>query len=169
MKRNDPDAPRQQHYYFAHRYLVERTEQMPLYMIETLSKPTAARYLSTLWVSTGLGFKAPEDEFISAEGIECFPMQISETCSAVVVQLPPPERMAEAYFVAIVVWQEPNQLEPENPKVRHRFITLELSEDLSGSPHTILGEWDGGSHCNYGKGPTPNREAFIKAVLDLMG
>ena len=111
---------------------------------------------------------APEDEFIPADGIECFPVRINEGCSAVIVQMPPPERVAEAYFAAIVVWQEPNQSQPENPKVRHRYITLELSEDLSGSPHTVLGEWDEGSHYNYGKGPAADKDAFIQAVLDLI-
>jgi hypothetical protein len=160
-------SPRRQHYVFAHQYLREKAERMPVETVEMLSNPTATNYLSTLWVTLAFSSQAEEDEFIPADGIECFPIQISDTCSAVIVQLPPPERITEAYFVAIVVWHDGSHSQSE-AKVRHRYITLELSENLSGIRHTILGEWKDGNHQNHGEGPDPNKDAFIKAVLDLI-
>lgn len=141
---------------------------MPMYTVETLSRPTAASYLSHLWVTTGLASKAEEDEFIPADGIACYPVQISVDCAAVIVQLPPPERITEAYFVALVVWHEGNQSKSPEAKVTHRFITLERGENASGAPTTILGEWDEGCHLNYGEGLTLDKDAFLKAVLEMI-
>lgn len=153
----NPNAPRQQHYYFAHVYLRERTEQNAQFLVEKLREESATKYLSFLWVSRGYDTKADEDLFIPADGLECIPVEIDDEHYGVIVQLPKPERMAEAYFVAIIVKNEDNS-------DFYRYFTLEFSKNRDGTNCTVLGEWNGGSHANYGNGGIPLIDNFVEAL-----
>lgn len=157
----NPDAPRQQHYYFVHQYLTERAGHNAKFLVDKLREDSASKYLSILWISRGQAAKADEDAFIPADGLECFPVEIDDEHYGVIIQFPKPERMTEAYFVAIIVNPE------NNDSNYHRFITLEFSKNSDGSKCTVLGEWKGGSHFNYGDGGAPQREAFLNAICNL--
>ena len=73
------------------------------------------------------------------------------------MKLPKPERMAEAYFVAVA----------EKDKTT-RYFTLELTSGMSKcDASTILGEWKpDGKHINYGCGPKPEKQEFLKAIAN---
>ena len=72
--------------------------------------------------------------------------------------------MTEAFFVAVVVEEG-----EDNAEVRSRYITLELSANNDGTAKTIVGEWRGGSHVNYGRGPDPTPELFLEKVREIVG
>lgn len=156
------DAPRRQHYYFAHHYLRERAQENPRPLIDKLRSQTGARYLSFLWVSRGLAVKPEEDDFIPFDGLECFPLNIADSYRGALVQFPAPERVSEVHFVAILLPLFGDDSAPAE------FFTLEFSLDEDRSKKTILGKWVGGSHLNYGTGPPPEKDAFVEAITQFL-
>lgn len=152
------EAPRQQHYYFAHQFLAEKVSRSPALTVQELSEESGLGYLKTLWVTVGLGAKGPGDEFISADGLGLFPFSIGNESRGVIVEFPEPRGPAEAFFVAILV---PADAKP-GEKSRYHYITLELSP--SRPSRTIMGGWTVGMHANYGAGPEPDLFAFKAAV-----
>ncbi|MGI8786914.1 MAG: hypothetical protein ACR2HG_04035 [Pyrinomonadaceae bacterium] len=157
------DAPRRQHYYFAHIYLRDGAFSHPKLFIDELFKDDSTQYLKIRWAINGFDSKAEEDDFIPADGLEAFPIKIGNDFYGALVQLPKPERMAEAYFVAIVLPTDADASTPCN------FFTLEFSRYDDGSDKTVLGNWAGeGAHFNLGSGPMPEKQAFIDAIEERM-
>ncbi len=156
------DAPRRQHYHFAHQYLPERACQHPKLLVEKLREKSATSYLSFLWVSRGLAVKGEHEEFIPADGLECCPIEIGDDYYGALVRFPTPQKMAEAYFVAIVLPVA------NSASASCQFFTLEFSMDADRTKRTALGEWVDGSHFNLGSGPPPEKEAFLEAMAELV-
>ncbi|MBX7172787.1 MAG: serine/threonine protein kinase [Pyrinomonadaceae bacterium] len=155
-------SPRKQHYTFAHVYLREKLPHAKLF-IENITK-TDSKFLNSYWVQSAMYFKPKEDEFLPPEGLCAYPFKLSSSVYGAIIQLPPPIRMAEAFFVAVVLEEINNSSE-----VKTRYITLELSANRDGSAKTIVGEWRAGSHANYGTGPEPTPELFLEKVQEMIG
>ena len=163
----DPNQkPRVQHYTFAHRYLPEIVARQPKLFVESLLKPES-NMINVRWIMNAQKYDLSDEEFIPADGLDCFPINFSEDHYGVLIQLPQPKRIAEAYFAAIVL----KELE-ESSKVRYRYLTLELGINDDGSAGTIFGEWlptEPGYHVNRGSGPSPIKERFLEEVRKLVG
>ncbi len=101
-------------------------------------------------------------EFIPPTGLACFPIDIGSDYYGALVQFPTPERIREAYFVAIIM--PTSQTAPEHCE----FFTLEFSKSQDGSKRTVFGKWSDGSHFNMGDGPAPEKEAFVEAISELL-
>jgi hypothetical protein len=84
--------------------------------------------------------------------------------TAHVVTMPEPQFPPEAYFAAIVFTDdEPKAYMEASPSTR--YFTLEKSLGKA----TALGEClRGGNHRNFGAGPVPDQNAFIKALFERM-
>lgn len=157
------DNPRRQHYHFAHVYLRDRAFGNAKLLIDELSKDDSAEFLKIRWILTGFNSKDAEDDFITNEGLEAFPFKVGNDFYGVLVQLPKPERIAEAYFAAIILSVD------ADTSTACRFYTLEFSKRDDGSHNTVLGEWVGkGTHFNLGPGPAPEQQAFIDAIKEKM-
>jgi hypothetical protein len=155
----EPDRPRRQHYNFVHRYLRDRALDHPHHLVETLRGENGTSYLESLWVSQGSAEKAEEDEFIGPEGLECFSVDPGSEIYGAIVKFPEPQRAAEAYFAAIILRSRTNKDLPA------RFITLERGISGEGNVKTVVGGWDVlGIHYNYGPGPTPEMDEFVKVL-----
>lgn len=153
------DAPRAQHYAFAHVYLRDKAFANPVITVNELSREKGNQYLKILWVTVGHRTKEPNDKLIEADGLECHPFEIGDSHHGVIVRFPEPMGPAEAYFVAIVI---PNFAESGDESAA-RYITLERS---AGRPdETTLAEWRESSHFNYGSGPPPDVGAFKEVVV----
>jgi hypothetical protein len=159
----EKDAPRRQHYHFAHVALREKAMSFPKALVDNLRGESGLRRLNFYWMSEAMALKCAEEEFIPADGLACFAVDLNESYYGVVVHLPRPERMAEAYFVAIILRDS-----GQDSKVTCRYITLELGRNKDRSHRTVLGEWKDGSHFSYRSGPPPEREAFIEALRSLI-
>jgi hypothetical protein len=83
-----------------------------------------------------------------------------------VVHMPTPLAPTEAHFVAIVhKADEPHEPMQESPSTR--YFTLEKS---AVGTRPLLCEWRrDGTHGNYGEGPDADPEAFVAAILELIG
>src|SRR5262245_32450255 len=82
-----------------------------------------------------------------------------------VLTLPMPRQPTEAWFASIVgAASDPASL---------RYLLWEQGESLDGKPSTVVAEWPGSSHLNYGEG-TPctgalanDRDAFVARVMQI--
>ena len=164
------DKPRDLHYYFAHHFLRDKVASNPRRTLDDLSREKGSNYLRIHWAMIELSAEnlSEEDKLISTDVIECFPIEIDDECSGVVVQLPPPERMTEAYYIGIIVWNPECYSSSGQTKDSYRYFTLELSRD-GRTKRTVMGEWEDERHSNYGKGPVPNIDDFVQAMLRLSG
>lgn len=164
LKNNDEssqflDKPRDQHYAFAHVYLRDKALSNPATTVHELSGENSLQYLKILWATEGLRSKAPNDEFIPADGLGCYPFTIADRSRGVIVKLPDPKGPAEAFMVAIVV---PIDAEPGD-YCSCRYLTLEFSPNRTN--RTVLAEWTDGAHFNRGAGPQPNVRHFKNVIL----
>ncbi len=156
------DAPRPHHYYFAHIYLRDRAREAAKQIVERFRGESGTRYLTSQWKKRWLAMKAETDEFISSDRLECFPIDLSSDYYGALVQLPKPERTAEAYFVAFILPADADY------STEADFYTLEYSKYRDTVEKTMLGQWVNKIHFNLGSGSAPEREAFVEALRQMM-
>jgi hypothetical protein len=158
------------HYKFAHHALRQAAMENPAKCLGLLQSPVAQRFLNELWEAVRTGCMQSAEPGLppepGAEGLEADMTQVGPY-SAVIVTLPKPMVPTEAFFVAMVlrsyIRAEDGLTVDRHPVLL--YYTLEyggIRED--GSPRTILGEWQAGTHLAYGDGPVPDSSAFRDAV-----
>src|SRR5947209_1778328 len=133
---SDFQNPRLHHYLFAHRYLPEELQKNPGGVRMWLTGEKGVGHLNTRWALSHMMYKSKPDDYIEPDGMDRYIHNLSgptDNCTIVIVQFPPPKRMTEAFYSAIVFWSD-NQ---------YRYFTLELTEGKKpdGSSQTVLGEW----------------------------
>ncbi len=100
------------------------------------------------------------DDPVSSEGLALEWVPLVSGMTMVLITLPAPEAITEAYYVGLVY----SPLDSTG-----RFIVLEHTVDLDGRARTVLCEWSpDGTHFNLGEGPDPSPEAFTDAVEMLL-
>jgi len=90
---------------------------------------------------------------------------------AVLVQMPSPEQVAEAFYVAAVLLSESRRPESWPPDVPARVFTLEEMFPDNSNPirRGVLCEWTKeGQHRNLGMGVPFERDAFLRAVASAL-
>ena len=157
MKRSRPHP-----YFFAHRLLPTLFHEDPAQFVSLLQRD-GLPFLAFWWQKVRQDF--PPDDHVSADGLGYTLRELANGWLAVVVTLPPPQGMTEAYFVALLQQRLPAAAKPIT-----RVFTLELGFALtSATSHTVLCEWTPeSSHLNRGPGPAPDVEAFLTAVQLLL-
>lgn len=177
---NQPfDKPRLHHYTFAHKALPDLLNSNPQEVLDLMGEHGLGK-LKANWGILGMGIQAQGHEFVPdgevhkmgdvVKGKDPFNTEnclnrfvegLTAECFAIIIQLPKPQRRAEAYFVAVVVW-----LDNTGNYRDHRYFTLELTDIKDGnSPETVFCEWSAKSgHLNYGEGSSPNKDAFLELV-----
>ncbi|MEZ6185352.1 MAG: hypothetical protein R3F62_10130 [Planctomycetota bacterium] len=152
----DPRERRRHHYLYAHRVLPHLAFDDPAGFCARLSDRAAGQAsLEALWERVGAdsAFALPYDGL----ALSLHPLPGGRT--AFLIQLPPPEIMPEAYFLAIV------------PGPEDLFVyTLEHSQDFeTGDACTVVGAWNAaGDHLNLGRGPEPTAAAFLARVAEVL-
>ena len=148
---------RRQHYEFAHVALRNTFHSRP----EPLARALMARreeLLHAIWSDVGDEIVKHEGEEarLSSKGLALTMHKINPQSYAFIVTLPPPKGRAEAHFVAMAVQER-------------RYFTLEHGLDpRTGDAYTVLCEWQGQKHLNFGAGPPATVAAFASAVSDLV-
>jgi hypothetical protein len=153
-------------YMLAHYALRQLALDSPVQMLGLLASPEASQFLTKLLqdVEKQLGHKAS----YTGDQIRIYPCRIGEYPCAI-VEFPTPQKMAEAYMVAIVALLDPQQEMPEDlSTVEARYYTLEKGFSTDGSDRTVLCAWDKTAHKNYGDGPVAQPAAFALAVETAM-
>lgn len=149
---------RPHHYFFAHRLLPALFRQDPAQFVSLLQRD-GLPFLAFWWHKASQDM--PPEDHLSANGLGYTLRELENGWVAVVVTLPPPEGMTEAYFVALL--QKPGDAAP-------RVFTLELGFSLTGeTTHTVLCEWTAEStHLNRGPGPAPDLELLLQKIIPLL-
>jgi len=150
-----PD-PRGHHYYFAHRYLPYLLFTDTDNIRERLEK-NGEEYLKWLW--TRCGRRVSEAERIATDGLGISLKRPEPDVTVIIIRYPAPQGITETYFTALVFWGD-----------KVAYMTLEYGWDSKAAcGRTVLGEWDSeGTHHNYGTGPEPSEEAFLRSILTRM-
>lgn len=157
------EKPRQQHYYFVHRYLADKFNNVPLAAIRDYWSPVGAlQELKAMWAIQAMSSKDPEDEFISHDGIEVHPFMVGDKFKVVIITFPEPKGPAEAFMAAGIVRADATS----NEDCEIRFYTLELSPSRPNL--TMLGSWTNGAHFNHGAGPPPTVDDFKQTIIGML-
>lgn len=142
--------------------------QNPSWFLETMNSEHAHGFLLTQWVEVGM--ELDDSEFLPPEEkLRCDYFDLAKGYRVVVVSLPEPRAVAEAYMVAIVSRPQQRRLIFQKTAPVLRYFTLEygLSDD-GKTPRTVLCEWKQQSHLNCGNGPTASPRAFVNAIESLL-
>jgi hypothetical protein len=160
-------------YRLTHQTLVRLLTEHSDEEVRELFKPrTCEMMLEDIWRDlTGQQPDWPKDqgEFVEAlfaGELDDSPLDARPTCTTVrvnggegvVIEMPEPEELTEAHMVLIEF----------GPPVR--YFTLERANTDDEPPATMLCEWKvrgPQAHGNYGGGPAPDVQAFIRAVEAL--
>ena len=150
---------RPHYYFFAHRALRDAFFNSP----HGFTRALLARkeeLLQVIW--NDLGDWAEENEGTAArlppDGLALTVRQTNPLTVALIISLPPPEQMVEAHFVGLIV----------GPEVT-RYVTLERGRDVgTGRERTVLCEWKGQVHANYGNGPDATVDAFASVLSGMV-
>ncbi|HWP47356.1 MAG TPA: hypothetical protein VNM22_09365 [Candidatus Limnocylindrales bacterium] len=158
--------PRSQHYIFAHKILPSLFHADPVKFITALSSHRND-LLHLLWAHAGTNME--ESDLVAADNLDYEIRKLDEGTIIVLITLPTPQAVAEAYFVAMIYRSWKKEIFCTQEAVT-RFITLEYSFNLLNDlPGTVLGEWTvDGTHINFGTGPEPILEDFFETVWGLM-
>lgn len=149
--------PRPQHYFYAHRVLPTLFFQNPQQFLSILTNDGLA-FLRFFWDRTFENESA--DDIVPPDGMNYETRALEDGTIITIIELPEPDRVAEAYFVAPVFREV-----AEQPLMR--YFTLELGASaLDNRKRTVLCEWTSdGKHLNFGDGPEPKSKAFLDAIL----
>lgn len=155
------------HYVLAHVLLPELCFADPCRFFAHMESQHRQAFLGGVWANllTGCGLEGQPPFRLSDIGIELARLGGHP---AVLVRMPTPRFPSEAYMACIVL--KVSQLDQPSPNVKPevRYFTLEKSMGEKGEDRTVLGEWAGENHLNYGYGPEPQAEAFMRAVSALL-
>ena len=157
------------HYLLAHYALRSVALNDPVFYFGVLASPEARRFLTDLLRTTAEHLRPgdPPPDF-TADDLTVHTVRAGGYPCAV-VELPSPRAMTEAYFTAAVLLADPAAEAPDLAAAPVRYFTLEKSFDLEGNPFAMMCEWSkGGAHANFGGGPPPRLDDFIKAVEYLL-
>jgi hypothetical protein len=173
------DGPREHHYAFAHRALPECLFGDAIRMVAAVLSDNSQALLHALWDRVGEDLDAAER--LSPEGVGWELRRLGDG-AILIVSLPIPCKMPEAYFVAGLLRPAgPAGTESdEPPEVSVRVFTLELTEPgkyaseayleelleaQAAGTHAVLCEWThDGQHLNYGGPVPPTVDDFIAAI-----
>jgi hypothetical protein len=164
---------RMQHYVFAHQLLPSTlfANPNPL-LVPLVSEQGSSRagrdHLLKIWQAAAEGL--PEQDHVSGESL-AYSMEVlgHPNSTAFFIQLPKPERKTEAHFV-LIVFDAPGLCVGKLRQLR--YFVLEHYGEADGAAKTNLGEWvkkgDGLKFANHGKGPPPDKAAFLAAVQNVV-
>ena len=155
------------HYWFSHMALRAACFDNfhPFFVL--ITSPARKQLLDDLWTlvcrecdKDGEPGFSPRDIIITNIRIDDHP--------AVLVKCPEPHFTTEAHMVCIVMKRR-EQIEFHDDIAEVRYFTLEkgVNTDTAGD-RTVLCAWQGNNRIDYGDGPEPTPEAFVKAITRLI-
>jgi len=161
-------GPRPFYYVLGHVALRDIAMSDPRRFLEIVSGDGSADFFRRVWdqVQTDV---APDDE-IPMESIQCDVYGLEGGRNLAVINMPAPERIAEPFFVAVLV-DKPTKLFGFLPRrAGCRYFTLELGEDEQGERLAVFCEWQKGRrgpiHNYYGP-IQPAGGGFISAIKSV--
>ena len=173
----DLPRPRDHHYIFAHHVLRSVAMEQRLKVLAVLASPQADEFLRMLWQEAYTAAAASMQQVGQAlpPRLEAEVLRVTTGTAAnhptAIVTLPPPLGITEAYMVGIVAGgvsiEQPHEEWDESSELRYFTLERGVGDDLSAN-RTVLCEWTGERHANYGDGPPPDPASFAAAIERLL-
>jgi len=150
-----------------HVILREACSSNPMAFFQVLASPGKDDFLEKLWMATCERCDGQGPALFSYKDVVIASLMLDEY-PTILVTMPPPRVMTEAFYIAIVLLTPMAQIVAGNVPQRPSFgyYTLELGIGPDGSNYTVLCAWDGGKHLSYGDGPDAEPSAFLQAVSE---
>lgn len=182
----DAEMRHQVHRTFAHRFLPLYVHRSPwvfafeIYDRLVTGRPVdPSRYIQTRWMlfeeSTGLVApdSNPEKNGILFRKVTDLTMTFQQVqgMPTMIVRMPHPERMPEAYYLAIVLLTQASNPRAWPQDLKARVFTLEHSDLLGpdGLAYGVLCEWTPeGKHLNFRSVVRADRDPFVQSVAKLL-
>jgi hypothetical protein len=164
------DAPRCDHYSFAHVVLRDAAFQNPVQIVSELASAESATRIAALWGAVEQTCKEHKEPVtLSPDDILTHTVPI-DARPCVLVEMPAAARKTEAFFVAVVLRIDLNNREAGFDIEPLRYLTLEFSATNSiDEVQTVIGEWHrDGTHHSLGPGPEPDIAAFVASVEKIL-
>lgn len=160
-------SPRCGHYTFAHYALRMVAMDRPLLFFAEMASPQATDFLAAVLKMVeedcqergeSLGFSAA-DLKVETGRLVNHPL--------VVIEMPPPLAMTEAYYIGIVLLVDVDHDGPLSEKPPLRYFTLEqtLGEDVT--PQALLCEWSNSAHMQCGECPI-SFDDFVRQIMSQL-
>lgn len=159
---------RKNHYIFAHIALRSIAFNDPLRFLAIMASPDAQVFLRHIWEK--VGEDCPAKKVVRYDGE--FPVFTTRVHGfpAVMIQMPPPATMCEAYMIGVVVSVEMERQNPPEKNPPIQYLTLERSETTDGREVSVLCKWQGEGdnmrHINMGRSCSPDLHSFAKMLED---
>jgi hypothetical protein len=156
-------------YNFAHLTLPILVLMNPKKFYQDITDSNGDRYLQKLWHGLAERMVLRQPSF----GLNLSLHKLDENMEAVIIELPAPKEVTEAFLVSAVFKFKNMPLSREIEYVR--YFTLELGENpFNKSNEYHFCEWTGTiissrQHENYGKLPEQSIACFKSAIIDLLG
>ena len=163
-----PGKQASHHYVLAHVTLRQLAFLDTYRFFELMTSPQQQSFLEGLWKQVclncdehGPALFTYKDVRVNITRIHDFP--------TILVQMPKPNFIGEAHMVCIVIKVPIGDMERrlDNPEVR--YFTLEKGMKFGKSTErTVICEWNGALHRNYGEGPEATPESFIAKIEKMI-
>lgn len=151
-------------YVFAHYALRQIALSDPLRFLAIAASPDSHNFIEA--VIQDITEQLGKPTAFEASQVKIHPVRVKEF-PCVVIELPNPQKMADAHMVALVALVDlAFDLPSDSESVCGRYFTLEKGFTISNEDRTVLAEWDDTGHLNYGDGPAATVEAFVGAIED---
>lgn len=166
LKQDNPDEPESNapslNYALAHLALKSIALGSPLQFLAIVASPDSKNFFDSI-IDDIVEQMGCSKSFDSSE-IQVYNQRVNDFPCAI-IKFPDPQKITEAHMVAVIAEVNLNEGFPKNPdSVQARFLTLEKGYSESDQSITVLGEWSGGTHLNFGEGPEPSIEAFLETL-----
>lgn len=157
------------HYEVAHVTLREFATNLPYRFLDIAVSTEKQQFLTNVLNVVSAEHSNDGPAPFKARDIRMSPAFIGDY-PAVLVEMPPAHFAPEAIMVCFVVCVSVKELRQPPPSPRTRYFTLERADPpFAGPSQTMLCEWNGEEHLNYGEGPEATREAFLQRLKALVG
>ncbi len=161
------EVPRCAYYIFPHVALRQFAFASPYLCMGALGASEGNRFLPDILASVADYCRGEGQEMtLAAEHIRFYSLR-AKKYPCLIVELPEPHASTEVFMVGIVLKPAAGDTAADLPGAEVRYFTLEKGRRPDGSGRTVLCEWTiDNRHLNYGDGPEPDRDHFLKAIAE---
>lgn len=154
------------HYVYAHLAMRDCCMSDPIGFFRLMNSPRSRKLLEELWEQVKLACDTDGPASMDVREVKVETFQAGPFPGVLVV-MPPPMKVPEAYFIAIILFADLTGKPAKPPEVM--YYTLEKSGMPDEAEYTMLGRWrKGGIHENHGLGPPPSKDAFLSMIQELV-
>jgi hypothetical protein len=154
-----PSEPRVGHYLFAHRAVPRAFLRDPAPILGILGSSDAMAFLSGMWDI--IDREVEPEQRIDRRGLAVDVYELQHDVFVAMVTMPPPQRVLEAFFVALVARLESDTFA--------RALTLDLAGPPGADPLVGILEWDAeGNRTLLEPTSKPEASAFIDVIEALI-